>query len=73
MLEVKFRNSRDELRTIGKANTREEAFKVIDKFLEEHNFISYYKRTWKPTENETIVDVGSHTEFFHIVAIETKK
>lgn len=66
MFVVEFENSRRETRVIGTSCTETEAFKLIDDFLYEHNFKSYYKRTWKRDDKTTIVDVGSYTEFFHI-------
>ena len=68
-LQVLFQNSNNKTRVIGSANTQSEAFKVIDGFLVEHNYKSYYKRTWKPDEKTTYVDVGSHTEKFIIKEI----
>lgn len=44
---------------------REAAFNEIAKFCNERNFIIYYTRLWN-SEGDTIIDVGSHTEFFHI-------
>ena len=45
---------------------KESAFKVINDFLDNHNYKSYYQRTWKKDDKTTVVDVGSHTEFFYI-------
>lgn len=39
---------------------------VMKQFLDDHNFKSYYTRTWEH-ENELWMDVGSHTEFFILV------
>lgn len=36
---------------------------VINHFLAEHNFTSYYTRSWTK-DGVTWYDVGSHTEFF---------
>ena len=45
------------------SSNREEVNKEINKFLDDHNFKSYYTRVWE--ENGRLVfDVGSHTEFF---------
>lgn len=56
-------NSRDQERLIAEPSNREEVNKAINKFLDEHNFKSYYTRVWE--ENDRLVfDVGSHTEFF---------
>lgn len=66
MYNILFENSRKQKRIIGTANTQETAFKVIDDFLDDHNYKSYYQRTWKKDDKTTVVDVGSHTEFFYI-------
>ena len=61
-----FENSKSQKRIIGTAETNDEAFKVINDFLTDHNYKSYYTRTWKKDDKTTIIDVGSHTEFFYI-------
>ena len=66
MLNVMFENSKAQLRTIGTVENEESAFKVINDFLDDHNYKSYYQRTWKKDDKTTVVDVGSHTEFFYI-------
>lgn len=43
--------------------TPEQAWKVMKKFMDDHNFISYYTRTWF-ANGYTWYDVGSHTEYF---------
>ena len=69
MYKVIFQNSRKQEREIGTAVDIEGAYKIIDKFLEEHNFKSYYKRVWE--ENGRIkVDVGSWSEFFYVEEYE---
>ena len=40
-----------------------EVYLLIHLFLDEHNFKSYYTRTWN-TDEGTMYDVGNHTEFF---------
>lgn len=37
--------------------------KILE-FLKEHNFKSYYTRTWYDKDGNAWYDVGSHTEFF---------
>ena len=58
-----FQNSRGEERVIAEPTNREEIGKEIDKFLDDHNFKSYYTRVWEEN-GRLIYDVGSHTEFF---------
>lgn len=41
------------------------AFNEIKKFCDDRNFTVYYLRL-RNTNEDTIIDVGSHTEFFHI-------
>ena len=61
-----FENSLGQRREIGQGKSEQEIFQIINKFLEEHNFTSYYTRLWINPKNplEKIYDVGSHTEFF---------
>lgn len=69
MYKVIFQNSRKQEREIGTAADMNGAYDVIDKFLDEHNFKSYYKRVWE--ENGRIkVDVGSWSEFFYVEECE---
>jgi hypothetical protein len=44
----------------------EDANLLICAFCAEHNFKIYYTRLWNQN-NITIFDVGSHSEFFHLV------
>ena len=41
-----FQNSRGEERVIAEPSDREEINKEINKFLDDHNFKSYYTRVW---------------------------
>lgn len=59
----KFDNYDDALKWAGK---------IIKKFCEERNFKTYYTRMWKDN-NTTIFDVGSHSEFFHLVQEENNE
>lgn len=63
---VYFENANGVQREIGMADTQEETFKIIRKFLDEHNYKAPYWRSWSGENGETWVDVGSHTEFFVI-------
>ena len=65
-MKVLFENSQGKTRERADVSTIEEANKVINRFCEERNFYIRYKRKWKKG-GVTYVDVGSHTEFFHIV------
>ena len=53
---------------LATVDTEEDAFREIQKFLDEHNFKSYYTRTWiVPEENNAIyVDFGSWSEYMVI-------
>lgn len=58
-----FQNHYGELRLINTCATVKEIYKEIYNFLEEHNYKSYYIRSWYK-DGKTWFDVGSHTEFF---------
>ena len=58
-----FQNSYGEERVIAEPTNREEIDKEIDKFLDNHNFKSYYTRVWEEN-GRLIYDVGSYTELF---------
>ena len=45
---------------------RETAFNTMKQFLGDHNYKSYYTRTWE-TNGELWMDVGSWSEFFVLV------
>ena len=73
MYKLYFYNSFREVREIATfedemtdKEVREAAFNEITKFCNERNFTIYYTRLWNNSEGDTIIDVGSHTEFFHI-------
>lgn len=65
-MKVYFENSNGERRPISdEIETYNEVVGVINKFLDDHDFTSYYMRVWyDEEENMTWFDVGSHTEFF---------
>ena len=66
MLNVIYKNCKGQKRIIGTAETNDEAFKVINDFLADHNYKPYYRRIWEKDDKTTVVDVGSYTEFFYI-------
>lgn len=43
-----------------------EAGAIINNFCSERSFKIYYTRVWN-SDGKTIFDVGSHTEFFHLI------
>ena len=60
-----FRNRRNEEREIGRPESLKESMKIIQAFLKDHHFTSYYTRLWVEN-NRLVYDVGSHTEFFYL-------
>lgn len=62
-----FQNSRGDRRKIGNPNSMDEVSDIISDFLKNHNYKSYYTRTWKNDNGEICYDVGSHSEFFILV------
>ena len=67
-MKLYFKNSQGKERLIAECETVQEVHKEIDKFLNEHNFKSYYMRSWG-NEDAVTIDVGSHSEFFRIKGI----
>ena len=61
-----FENSYGKRRVIGRATDENGISKLIRNFLDDHNYKSYYTRTWinENDNKEKIYDVGSHSEFF---------
>ena len=63
-----FRDSHGEKRLMASdLQSKEEVWEHIQKFLDDHNFKSYYTRMWY-ADGYTWYDVGSHTEFFCVDA-----
>jgi len=58
-----FENSRGEERVIGTPETLKEASVIMKDFLDAHDYKSYYS-IMNEYEDKTVIDVGSHTEFF---------
>ena len=75
-MKVVFENSYGERREIGRCKKQEEAMKIINNFLNEHNYKSYYCRMWVGCDEDgayTKVDVGSWSEFFYIYTDEEEE
>lgn len=70
---VSFENSFEERRLLGKATTWDEVNIIIQDFLIEHNYKSYYSRWWKEGEDLWFCDVGSHSEFFVVLECNDKE
>ena len=66
MLNVMFENAKGQSRIIDTVENEESALKVINDFLNDHNYKPYYRRIWEKDDKTTVVDVGSYTEFFYI-------
>ena len=63
-----FKDSHGKKRLIASdLQLKEEVWEHIQKFLDDHNFISHYTRMWY-ADGYTWYDVGSHTEFFCVDA-----
>lgn len=58
-----FQNSKGGERLIAEPSNREEVNKEINKFLDDHNFKSYYTRVWE-ADGRLMFDVGSWSEVF---------
>lgn len=64
MIEVIFEDRFGDERVLAVAHNDEEANEIISAFLEAKNYKSFYWRYWKNQNGDTMVDVGSHSEFF---------
>ena len=62
---VEFGTRLEKSRIIGNAETIKECHQIIMKFLNDHNYKSYYQRMWVE-DGKVVVDVGSWSEFFWI-------
>ena len=60
---IYFIRSNGEYRLLRENVTESQARMIRNQFLDEHNFKSYYTRSWD-TDEGIMYDVGSHTEFF---------
>ena len=58
-----FQRSNGEHRLLATDVTEEEAHKEMQKFMDKHNFKSYYTRSWEK-DGVKWYDVGSWSEFF---------
>ena len=66
-----FQRSNGEHRLLATDVTEDEAYREMQKFMDEHNFTSYYTRSWEKDDIKTY-DVGSWTEFFKWTSKELK-
>lgn len=58
-----FERSNGQHRLLATDVTEEEAYKEMQNFMDDHNFKSYYTRSWEEDGVKTY-DVGSWSEFF---------
>ena len=63
-MKLYFCDSNNQERIIAEVSNDVEAMQQINKFLDEHNYKSYYTRIWVEPNGDKWFDVGSHTEFF---------
>lgn len=61
-----FQNSRGEERVIAEPQDKKEAVKEINKFLDDHNYKSYYMNVCEDDNGRLRIDVGSWLEFFYL-------
>lgn len=70
LIRVYFVNSKKKHRLLAKVKTEQDAFKTVNDFCKEHNFTSYYTRSWFDDEGRRWLDVGSWSEFFVFTTID---
>ena len=62
-----FENRNGIRREIARPQTAPEAHELISQFLKEHNYETYYTRTYLCSNGtEILFDVGSYSEFFYL-------
>jgi len=73
MYNVYFEGTKGPVQLLGSVRTKEFGLAIIDEFLREKKYHSYYKRLWndkmydgRKWTDATKIDVGSHCEFFYI-------
>lgn len=66
-----FQRSNGEHRLLATDVTENEAYKEMQKFMDERNFKSFYTRSWEK-DGIKWYDVGSWTEFFKWTSKELK-
>lgn len=67
-MKLYFKNSQGKERPIAECETTKDVGREIQKFLDDHNYKSYYSRSWGDKGN-VIIDVGSYSEFFVLKGI----
>ena len=67
-MELYFQNCQGNERLVAECETVSEVHKEIKKFLDEHEYVRHYSRSWGNGEN-IMIDVGSHSEFFIVKGI----
>ena len=67
-MKLYFENSQGKERLIAECETVKDVGKEIQKFLDDHNYKSYYWRSWGD-EERVMIDVGSWSEFFLVDGI----
>ena len=63
MIKVIFKDSNGQERLLANVETEQDGQKVINDFLAEHNFVSYYQNIYA-LGNRKYIDVGSWSEKF---------
>ena len=71
-MKLYFKNSQGEERLIAECETVKDVGKEIQKFLDDHNYKSYYWRSWEE-DGRIKIDVGSWSEFFFVDGITHKE
>lgn len=62
-MDLYFQKRNKEEMFLGTSDTVEGILKIMNKFLDKHNFESHYIRTWRTLDNVVHIDFGSWSEF----------
>ena len=68
MIRLEYKNTMttNEWEFIGNFATELDAYNNISSFCKKHNFTIYYYRNWKTEDGWTMVDFGSHIQFYRM-------
>lgn len=72
-MKLLFQNSQGKERVIAEPTNKREVIKEINKFLDEHNYKSYYMNVCEYEEGKLRIDVGSWSEFFLVDGMSLKE
>lgn len=68
-MELYFVGGWDKKRHLGHVDSFKECFEMVQKFISDHSYKSYYTRCHL-ADNVLVIDVGSWSQFFHLEQVK---